>query len=248
MSNRDTLVSDVVFPLVDLTISETNGDTIKLNPLSSKLCGTGFFIGSEGFFLTAAHVVEGPHDGTLCGMFSQSGSWYTYNVIEYEKHEIHDIAIARFSIKPLGFVPSWLRVNRKLTHAALDYHMWSYPNNIAEMMAKIKNKQGDISFLPEMVFYKGYIRRRTSNELPFSLSKGNIFIELSEVGGSCASGSPVIDARLGAENWPVCGIYVAEETATFRAGYAVPSDVFADWCPAILGKPVADEFGPMPQF
>jgi hypothetical protein len=59
---------------------------------------------------------------------------------------------------------------------------------------------------PELIFDRGYVRRRIPRELPISMYRGRMFYELNIVAGEACSGSPVIVRR--GTLWDVVGVYV----------------------------------------
>jgi hypothetical protein len=96
---------------------------------------------------------------------------------------------------------------------------------------------------PDLVFTSGYVRRRISRELPFSIYRGQTFYELSEVAGDGCSGGPVVKIpnTLSGGAWEIMGIYIGAGEAVTPVGYATRSDSFHSWEPQLLGRSVRDE-------
>ena len=67
---------------------------------------------------------------------------------------------------------------------------------------------------------------------------GKYFYEVSEIAGTCCSGAPLSTLA----NPPgVFAIYIGEEQAERRCGYAMNLMRVLDWAPEMLGKPIRDE-------
>jgi hypothetical protein len=233
-------ISDSVFALAEINGEERDGDII-LNK-DSRLIGTGFFFGKRGYFCTASHIFDGVDIKKVWGFFTnKSNKFYLNNIENLEINPKYDIAIAKLKDFEFHSFEPWLNFSYTKPNSALNYDMWSYPNLIAEKRAEFLMPNSSISFLPELIFQTGYVRRRFSQEIPYNYFKGDKFIELSEIGGSCASGAPIIESHTKSTKWQVCGVYLGEETATLKVGYGVPVDAFGDWSPACLGRSLRDE-------
>jgi hypothetical protein len=142
----------------------------------------------------------------------------------------------------VNFRQSFLRISESPEFSSLDYHMWAYPDLAAQEIGLLPQPDGVLGFFPDLVFLKGYVRRRLSRELHLSVFRGDRFYEVSEVGGACCSGAPLISARtLGGSTWRVFGVYIGEETSHRHVGYAVRSEAFCHWVPDMLGHSVLDE-------
>ncbi len=95
-----------------------------------------------------------------------------------------------------------------------------------------------------MIYTQGYVRRRLSSIRIPSVS-GSHFLELSDVGGSGCSGSPIFKLNHADRGvWDVFGVYIGErlnDRATSVA-YAAAADAYASWSPYSLGGvTLADE-------
>ena len=167
--------------------------------------------------------------------------FYAVRVVAAEKHSTEDVGIIQFAPFPDGPRSSYFYVNGQKEFQGIDYHMWSYPSAVAEEIRLHGIPNNHIQFRPDMTFFKGYVRRRMpfSPNPSFSMYHGAIFFEVSEVGGSCSSGSPLVAVRR--NRWETFAVYVGEETANRRCGYAVSLELVADWSPQILGSSIREE-------
>lgn len=205
----------------------------------SKLAGTAFLIGRRGFAVTAAHVVDqvnGDVEPVVACFVNSANNWVPTRVKAFEKHPTEDVAVAQLEEMTRG---SWLVLTDRSEHQSRDYDLWGYPISVAELSAKYKEHGLE---KPDLVYTRGYVRRRISEPLPTSIYRGSSFYELSDLGGNGCSGGPVIDhSSVGNPAWRVFGVYVGECNAGFSAGYAVRSDAFYAWIPALIGRSVRDE-------
>lgn len=239
-------IRDFVFPL-GVLIKCSNGD----DPGAVEKCykfelrGTGFFIGSNGTALTAAHVVDQmSSDGIPIALFAHQGRWVSIKVIRTEKHMSEDVAVIKLDLQPTF---SFFQISPTSEHSSCKYELWGYPSSVAdELKGTLPPPHNDITN-PELIYNFGYFRRRISREMPYGIFRGSSFYELSEVAGSCCSGAPVVklEQRSPASPWKVVGVYIGEQTSTGHAavGYAVRSDEFYSWVPDMLGVKL-EEIGP----
>ena len=115
--------------------------------------------------------------------------------------------------------------------------MWSYPQETASEVTRFPNHSRNVaSFRPGIVFFRGYVRRTIDhNPNPtISIYKGDYYYEVSEIGGACASGSPVLTP-----NGDVFAIYVGENGN--RCGYASVLSRVLSWSPNVLGHSIIEE-------
>lgn len=169
-------------------------------------------------------------------LFVLQNNWTVVRVLSFEKHESEDVAIAQLEAIPFH---SWLVISEKSEHQTCEYDAWGYPLAIAKLSAKYE-EEGLES--PELIYTRGYVRRRILKPLPVSIYRGTNFYEISEVAGHSCSGGPIILRRsVGQPVWQVFGVYIGEAQAGFSAAYAVRSDAFYSWCPRLLGRSVREE-------
>lgn len=218
-------VRDFVFPIGNVVASRF------------ELQGTAFFIGGDGFALGAAHVANAL-SGDAVGLFAdKNGRWVPIKVEQKETHATEDVA----AFKLAGRWHSICELSCSREFASCDYELWTYPELVAqELRAMAKTKEEYDLVRPDLIYNRGYVRRRIAQELPASVFRGKSFYELSEAAGSCSSGAPVIKKKREAGAWPVFGVYIGEETSSHRVGYAVTADCLADWKPRILGVRAAE--------
>lgn len=95
---------------------------------------------------------------------------------------------------------------------------------------------------PDMIYLQGYIRRSTNH--PIQKIRGKSFFELSQIGGTGCSGSPIfkIDQF---KKWRVMGVYVGERLNDrgTSVSYAVREDAIREWSPQLLGHSILVEAG-----
>ena len=234
MFKQGNFVRDVVFPLVRTKI--VDGQIAYKN-----LVGTGFLIGKNSYALTAAHVIEqlGIENGEVCHAFfvGTDSKWYAFKVIEYEKHPSEDVGVIRLD----GIFNSWISIHPNVENQSAEYESWGYPIEVAEQPKKYEQ---DGKENPDLIYTRGYVRRRISKELSFSIFRGENFYELSDMGGHGCSGGPIILRRRSTgpgSMWPVFGIYMGENSTGTTVGYAVRAESFKDWQPSILTRTIKEE-------
>jgi hypothetical protein len=227
-------IRDYVFPLIKGTYG--NGAV-----QSTELIGTGFLIGKDGFAITAAHVIEQLLDGSkkedvILALFIDNGKWVGVKVEDSEKHETEDVGI----IKLMNFKQeSFLIISNAPQYSSCEYHCWGYPHEVAKEYSKLEENTPE---QPDLIFTKGYIRRRISRELyPTVIFRGKQFYELSETVGGGNSGAPIIlETSVGNKYWKIIGVYIGEKTEG-DLSYAVRAEAFASWKPQLLGKTIIEE-------
>ena len=226
-------IRDYVFPIAEI---EADTDGVRF----TRFRGTGFFIGSRNFALTARHVIEDVKSAGLGVMLVDADqSWRVFEVVESEIHPDADIALLRIGTSFAA--QSWNSIVSGRTvpspFGALPYHLWGYPE---EALYELVTDEGGL-LRPDLIYSEGHVRRRLRN-VPIPKIQGASFVELSQVAGSGCSGSPVF-SKLPRSMWALAGVYVGERTndRSTSVGYAVPIDAFAEWTPEPLGRTVAEE-------
>ncbi|MCG7394350.1 serine protease [Microvirga sp. ACRRW] len=224
MSNpSEQYVRDVIVPIAEV---ELQHDELAYK----RLCGTGFVIGRSKYLLTAAHVLENVEFAV--GMKTKEGNWFSIEIEIAAQHPSEDIVIC--AIKDDQFFESWLRLDGNHYHQACEYHIFGYPDDVL-YEADQRGIDGRILQRPDLIYTKGYIRRRFSSKLPGL--RGQSFFELSDPAGAGCSGAPLV---MGFDTpWRVAGIYVGERTteqagrALRERGYALRIEAVTDWLRAI---------------
>ena len=89
-------------------------------------------------------------------------SWFAVKIIAYEIHPEEDVAVLKFDSFPDGDRPSYICITNEKQYGSLEYMMWAYPEVIAKEIMYSGAPKG--SFRPDLVYFKGYVRRR----MPFS--------------------------------------------------------------------------------
>lgn len=221
---------DYILPLVEISVHDDGFDYEAFH-------GTCFLIGSDGFAVTSAHLLGVLPGNCLAALVVESGLWRAHIIEKFEEHPVEDVAILKLKgMKRRSF----LRISENSEYSSCAYRQLAYPED-AESELVIDDR---VVHRPDLIYLEGYIRRRVSNmDLPL---RGGLFYELSEPGSVGCSGSPIIDKK-GGDLWNVTGVYCGNRIANhgsvyFGVGYAVRSDAIADWTPAILGKPIKDEY------
>lgn len=211
-------IRDVVLP-VATTTSDADGLALQ------HFRGSAFLIGSEGYVLTAAHVVPAEANG-LAVLTASDHGWRAHLVVGSEVHPTQDVAVLKIK-EPL--TPSWMSLAGTWEGQSLTYRSWGYPDNL--MYEIVDN--GMARPRPDLIYTQGYIRRRVSWSLPGFV--GSQFFELSEPAGGGCSGGPVLRMDAG-DKWLVIGIYVGqreiEGADPVRVAYAAREESFR------IGSPI----------
>lgn len=220
-------VREYVLPIGVVKQNES-GDGIEL----VRFLGTGFLVGNEGFLITAAHVIKlNLVDGEALAalMVHESGSWTGHVFSHIERHPNQDIAILKMHDR----FNSPLIIKDVDIRSASEYHMFGYP--VDAMYELIHPETGRAHGRPDLVYYKGYVRRVMSFPIPNFI--GDAFFEISESGHEGCSGSPIFQIKH--TIWNVVGVYlgIRINNENLMLSYALRFDTIRDWIPAILGRP-----------
>lgn len=227
-------VRDFVFPIVTVGSTRHNGE------LSYKdFLGTGFLIGNRGFAITASHVIAKREEHIAAMFVSQENCWVAFVIQNVEHHPCEDVCILRL---PGESWKSPFRMRKQWEGASHDYHMFGYPIDVLHEDLSRMDAESRITPRPDLIFTKGYIRRRVTMDLQIPGVKGTNFFEISEVAGRGCSGAPVF--MLTPERaWDVLGVYVGEKLndVSTSVAFVTRADSFRDWLPSILGKTIQEE-------
>jgi Trypsin-like peptidase domain len=222
MTGQDT-IRNVVLPIVEV-------EGTPPNLAYKRLLGSGFLIGGSAYLLTAAHVFRPCQPGYAVALRVVDGRFETIQLENIIEHPTEDVAIC--SVKIPNHVISFLQPSSMAEHQSADCHVWGYPSDVlydsGETVAAGRTLQR-----PELIFMKGYIRRRVTRPIP--PFKGSQFYEINDSAGAGCSGAPMIVFP----TWRVCGVYMGEVTSEqggnpIRSrGYAVRMEAVADWLRAL---------------
>ncbi|EHK9000900.1 trypsin-like peptidase domain-containing protein [Vibrio vulnificus] len=248
MSSGDLAVRDIVFPLV--LVEAVGGRDAKM----VAFLGTGFLVGSEGYALTASHVVDVAvaSNQAIVGLFvdEKTNKWQMVNADRVDTHPTEDVTLLK--MRSEKWYQTDVRVTFEMQFASFEYLLFGYPNANLYEDVDAKDATGAVLGRPDLIYSNGHIRRRTSFSLPGI--KGKQLYELSEPVGAGCSGSPIFRSKN--KIWEVVGIYIADKTehVAYEAydkdlnwtihtlevagslSYAVRMDALKDWVPAHYGK------------
>ncbi|ODS34449.1 MAG: hypothetical protein SCARUB_00400 [Candidatus Scalindua rubra] len=239
-------VRDFIFPIV-LAKSESH-DSVSL----IEFLGTGFCIGSNGYALTAGHVLDisVPSNHAIIGMFVESteNKWRFFNANTVDIHPVEDVALLRLGGN--HWKTSGIKVSFEPQYSSMKYHLFGYPKSNLLECTNNKYITCKASKRPDLIYSEGHIRRRVSWEL--LNIKGKSFFELSTPVGVGCSGSPVFHVRNNL--WNVVGIYICDKIEYIKyegydkdlnwgiqtieipsqLSYAVRMESLKDWVPKTL--------------
>jgi hypothetical protein len=204
MVDPNTPIRDIVVPIVEVRKTVGNEDEF------IRLLGTGFYLAENNVFLTASHVVRGVKN--FAALFVFNGHWHSRGFSKCVMHPTEDI-VALWAAGSAPLAASWLKIDAYEQHASGQYELWGYPEDVL-YDAAVKKADGTAYQNPDLIYTKGYIRRRVSFEMP-GVKGANLF-ELSEVAGSGCSGGPMITRR--GNEWYVSGIYLGERRTQLGDG------------------------------
>jgi hypothetical protein len=111
--------------------------------------------------------------------------------------------------------------------------------------ADAQHHDGDGLSAPDLVYLRGYVRRRISR--PLIGLTGDAFLELSQPAYGGCSGGPLWTPTTVGGPWLVSGIYlgflpVSDPSVPFLSvGYGVRDEGFRDWRPSIVGRGLVEE-------
>lgn len=196
-------IRNVIFPLCVVDNQETNY-------AYRYLAGTGFILGSNGFAMTARHVIQNIALEQLCGLLNINKQW---NLIFFENikhHPSEDVSILK--IKGVE-IKSFIYPSQNFENASCPYQLWGYPEFNSSFF--YKNQCGITTFAhrPELCYYEGHIVRRLSNAEEFFIGKNWCNVYEIPPGFKGCSGAPLIKKapRNNNAKWEMLGIYVGNK-------------------------------------
>jgi hypothetical protein len=227
-------VRDFVLPVCNLGHDE-EGNVVKDD---AQLVGTCFLIGRRGYALTAAHVLRQVKNDIARVLIPNPQGWDACLIRLGEAHPTEDVGLLKIDLPRPITSPVLFAANEP--PPSLEYSMWAYPEVIAREIESHERPPDSLDFNPSPVYFRGYLRRKLnySPNPSFDIYIGKHFYEVSEIAGACCSGAPLSTI---ATPPGVFAIYIGEEQASRRCGYAANLMRVLDWAPDMLGKPIRDE-------
>lgn len=249
--------NDWVFPICEIKI-RSGKNPVKLD--ISHFHGTGFFVGNEGYFLSAKHVInsldmksvstEIDFAAILTVTEKDRTRRATVLIESLEEHPTLDIVLGKTSHLPK---PMFSSANQD-AFGWEDVHCFGYPEDL------IKNQEQLYIFSPQ--FFKGYIVRRLSKEnlpsldlspsyeLNFPIPKGvsgapvfRIGHEKSLVGVAIGSHDSVLERYKITEYSDDKKEFTEKLVQVTQFGIAARASEFSEWTPEILkGKKLSEIF------
>ena len=182
--------SEFVFPICELKPSLESG-TFQI----AHFLGTGFSIGDNGFFLSAAHVIDSaviecaPKENIIVAMTQRLNDgkreWLPVKILKVESCKGRDLVIGKLEAS----LPKFFSAQNSDAYGWEDVHIFGYPDS--------RKKGVDGNFELNSIFLKGYITRRLEAQHVSIPTWANSY-ELNFAIPLGVSGSPVF--RLGADH------------------------------------------------
>ena len=171
--------------------------------------GTGFILGSNGFAMTARHVIQDIEPEQLGGLLNINNEWqpiFFEPIIHHPSEDVSILKIKQYESK------SFIYPSQNFENASCPYQLWGYPEFNSRFISR--NQYGEIKSLPrpDLCYYEGYIIRKISNTEECFIGKNwcNVYEILPGFKG--CSGAPLIK-KAPRENgkWEMLGIYVGSK-------------------------------------
>lgn len=205
------------------------------------LIGTGFVISSNGWCLTARHVIDCIHS-IPCALFPNGTEFRAFDLADIESHPREDLALFRLPAKQIPELAKW---RMGYCHAPRDILTMGYPSQLLKDHGRPSGPRQVVLDRPELIVSKGHIRRRFSHSVPGHY--GNNFAEINEWLGEGSSGGPVLDQATST----LIGVYLGYriDTVSTADGDIKPSvarglilrlDDCTDWIPKVLGSTLGE--------
>ncbi|HEY1529172.1 MAG TPA: serine protease [Candidatus Angelobacter sp.] len=188
----------------------------KINDQSSEfgVVGSGFFVNADGYFITAAHVLERykPNSGELTVTFRQrdgNGSGLWFDVVE--KDEQHDLALCKLKVTPKEFL--------YVTHKTLAERAGLFASLAVSTQAPETGRFVVIAGFPLQSWSPSIQLGTVAAIETINPSAGRVpagqreLLQISVAGNKGNSGSPVVELRSG----KVIGVIVQAVSAPLFA-------------------------------
>ena len=182
-SNSFYHFNEFVFPICELKPSLEPG-TFEI----AHFLGTGFSIGDNGFFLSAAHVINSAvidaasQENVIVAMTKRLNDgqrkWFPVKILKVESRKGRDLVIGKLDAS----LPKFFSAENSDAYGWEDVHVFGYPDS------RKKGLDGNFEFNP--IFLKGYITRRLEAQ-HVSLPTWTNSCELNFAIPLGVSGSPV---------------------------------------------------------
>jgi hypothetical protein len=160
-----SFLRDYILPLATIKFASGPDSAI---PEYVNAVGTCVLIGRRGIALTAAHVIDQLDLSASSAIFVHDGQWHHVRIVANEKHPSEDVGIVMFAPSLLRDRPSFFAVSGQMEHASREVELWGYPRRVTEEVALEGPPDGRPQVRPDLIFHRGYVRRRIPRELPIS--------------------------------------------------------------------------------
>lgn len=226
--------------IVDHVFAIFNVEHVDAGLKPTEFLGTGFFIGSHSYALTAKHVMRNAKTPAILMRDASRTGWHAFAVKEHEPHPSEDVSLLRIEDPWHGSWRSIFGLPNRHEGSSMTYFLFGYPDSAMREIVE----DGMARMRPDLIYSEGHVRRRMT-DIPLPVISGTQLFELSQVAGAGCSGSPVINKRsLGQNAWQLVGVYIGErldEDAT-SVGYAARLAELSDWKPDMLsGRTLGEE-------
>jgi hypothetical protein len=239
---------EFVFPVCEMGPAAATGESQVLH-----FHGTGFTIGTEGYFLSARHVINEeclagcPTGHSLAGLVlpvdQHQRRWTVAQISAVEAHASSDVAIGKIAYTPPHFFSS----RNQVAYGWQDVHVFGYPAGRTRSFSS-----GLYEFNPH--FLKGYVSRRLETKdvslphsapsyelnfpIPLGVSGSPVFRtgpDHSLVGIAVGSQESAVSVHEYTEVQDGGGKYSEKVRKIEQFGIAVRLADLAEWSPRIAG-------------
>lgn len=169
MSVNDTPIRDLVFPII--LAKQINENEIEM----VDFLGTGFLVGSKGYALTAAHVINVniPKSHGVVGMFINkvTNKWTVYSATSCDTHPTEDVALLKMDGN--HWEETTIKISFQKQFSSFEYKLFGYPNANLYEDVDTKDSLGHVLGRPDLIYSSGHIgvelvfQSRESMEIAF---------------------------------------------------------------------------------